>query len=97
MRLQSDLGTDVARLRELNAQAERFKAVGRPDEVVATMQAFLKIRETPGAQITLGDAFLALGRPGDAERCYVRASQIGPLTDALKDRLRHVREAGAKR
>ncbi len=96
-RIQTDLGADVVRLRELNSQAERFKAAGRPDKVVETMQAFLKIRETPGAQITLGDAFLALGRPEDAERCYVRASQIGPLTDALKDRLRLVREPGAKR
>jgi tetratricopeptide (TPR) repeat protein len=94
--LQETLGADVARLRELNDQAERFKAAGRPDKVVEAMEAFLKIRETPGAQITLGDAFLALGRMAEAEGCYIRASQIGPLTDSLKERLRKVRELRAR-
>lgn len=90
-RIHESLGADAARLRELNDTAARYRAEGRPDKVAEAMEEFVKIRETPDAQILLGDAYLALGRRADAERCYVRASQIGPLTDALKQKLERAR------
>ena len=92
-RVQAGLDSDVVRLRELTERANRYEAEGRPERVAETMEAFLKIRETSGALVTLGDAYVALRRNRDAERCYVRAGQVGPVTDTLRERLRRVREA----
>jgi len=91
-KLQSGLDSDVVRLRELSDLAERYRSGGHPEKVVETMQQFLKIRETAGALVTLGDAYGALGRPAEAERCYLRAGQIGPMSDALRERLQLVRD-----
>ena len=77
-------------------EAARYEAEGRFDRVAELLEAFLKVRERHDALARLGDAYLKLGQLGDAERCYVRASKIGPLTDALKQRLLRVRELAAQ-
>jgi len=93
--LETSFAGEMARIRELNDQAARYEAEHRPDKVAESLEAFLKLRENGEVLIRLGDAYLQLGRFAEAERCYVRASQIGPLTDGLKQRLHTVREQAA--
>jgi tetratricopeptide (TPR) repeat protein len=94
--LETTSAGELLRLRELGDEAARYEAEGRFDRVAELLEASLKIRERHDALTRLGDAYLKLGRLGDAERCYVRASEIGPLTDALKQRLKQVRDLSAQ-
>jgi len=86
--LEDGFSAQTVRAHELSDQAVRFETEGRPDKVVEVLEAFLKIRDTdPEVLIRLGDAYRRLGRTDDARRCYVRASQYGPLTEGLRKRL----------
>ncbi len=90
--LEAAFAGELSRIRELSDQAARFEAEHKTDKVAETLEAFLKLRETGEVLVRLGDAYLELGRFGDAERCFVRASQVGPLTEPLKQRLKRARE-----
>ncbi len=94
--LEATAAGELVRLRQLSDEAARYEAEGRFDRVAELLEAYLKIRERDDALARLGDAYLKLGRFGDAERCYARASEIGPLTDALKQRLAQVRALAAQ-
>jgi tetratricopeptide (TPR) repeat protein len=85
--LEDTLTSDLARRRELSDQAARLELDGNPAAAVPLLEALLKIRETSEVLTRLGDAYLKIHRPADAERCYIRASQLGALTADLKQRL----------
>jgi len=86
--LQDSFAARLARAEELSDQAIHFEADGRPDKVVETLEAYMQMKDTdPDVLIRLGDAYRKLGRLDDARRCYIRASQFGPLTEGLRRRL----------
>ena len=90
--MESTFALEMTRIRELSEQAARFEAAGNLPKVVELLEAYLRIRETDEILVRLGDAYLRLGRVSDAQRCYLRASQVGSLTPGLEERLRRVRE-----
>ena len=94
--LESTFAGEMARIRELSDQAAVFEASGNLSKVVELLEAYRRIRETDEILVRLGDAYFGLGRLADAERCYLRASQIGSLTPALEQRLRRLREAAPR-
>ena len=89
--LEANSEAELAHLRDLSDGAARFAVAGKFDRAAELLEAALKIRTRTDLLERLGDAYLKLGRLGDAERNYVRASEAGPLTDALKQRLQQVR------
>ncbi len=95
-KLEAASDAELVRLRELSDEAARYEAEGRFDRVVELLETSLKIRMRSEVFARLGDAYWKLGRLGDAERCYVQASEVGPLTDALRQRLQRVRELAAQ-
>ena len=94
--LESTFAGEMTRIRELSEQAAAFEASGNLSKVVELLEAYLRIRETDEILVRLGDAYFGMRRLADAERCYVRASQIGSLTPGLEQRLRRVREASPR-
>jgi tetratricopeptide (TPR) repeat protein len=94
--MEDNLSSELERIRELSGQAARLEADGKPAQAVPLLEALLKIRETSEVQTRLGDAYLKLGRPADAQRCYIRASRIGPLSDELKRRLEKAAAAAGR-
>lgn len=90
-RLEDGFAGDMARIRELSGQAARYRAENRLDKFAEALEEFLRIREIPEVLVGLGDAYLALDRPADAERCWLRAGEIGAMTDSLKQRLDRLR------
>jgi len=69
-------------------RAQSFAVAGRPDKVVETVEAYMRMKGTdPDVLIRLGEAYRKLGRLDDVRRRYIRASQFGPLTEGLRRRL----------
>jgi tetratricopeptide (TPR) repeat protein len=89
--IEDEFAGEMARIRELTDQAARFRATNQLDKLAETLEAFLRVRETGDALIRLGDVYLEMGKKADAERCYLRASEVGPMTDSLKQRLERAR------
>ena len=94
--LESTFAGEMTRIRELSEQAAVFEASGNLSKVVELLEAYRRIRETDEILVRLGDAYFGMRRLADAERCDLRASQIGSLTPALEQRLRRLREAAPR-
>jgi tetratricopeptide (TPR) repeat protein len=94
--LESTFAGEMERIRDLSERAAVFEASGNLSKVVELLEAYRRIRETDEILVRLGDAYFGMRRLADAERCYLRASQIGSLTPALEQRLRRVREAAPR-
>ena len=94
--LEKTSAGELVRLRELSDEAARYEAEGRFDRVAELLETSVRTRVRYDVLARLGDAYMHLGRLDDAERCFVRASEVGPLTDTLKERLRRVREMSAQ-
>ena len=88
--LEDTFAAEMARRQDLSVQAASFEAQGNLAKLVEVLEADLKIRETDETLIRLGDVYLMLGKVNDAARCYIRASQIGSLTDGLQQRLNRI-------
>jgi len=60
-------------------------------KVVSTLEAALRIEQRQDSLVMLGDAYLALRRPKDAEQCYIRALAAGTEQEQIVQRLEQVR------
>ncbi len=82
----------LAQFRDLVVQAERFRREGNRRMVVESLEMALKLNENRDALVLLGDTYAELGRYPDAERCFVRAGQLGQESKEITGRLRFLRE-----
>jgi tetratricopeptide (TPR) repeat protein len=93
--IEAEFLARLARFRQLQEQAMRFKAEGNTAKVIETLEAALAIQERQDSLVLLGDSYAELGKLAEAERCFLRASQAGPGTAAIDARLRALREKRA--
>ncbi|MCX6629505.1 MAG: tetratricopeptide repeat protein [Candidatus Solibacter sp.] len=78
--------------RKLQEEAMSRRAAGDTAGVIRALTEGLAIEERQDSLVMLGDVYAETGRLADAERCYVRAGQVGPASDALAERLLKLRE-----
>lgn len=90
--IEAGFNQRLARFRDLVEQAEQFRQEGNRRMVVEALEMALRIEENRDALVRLGDTYAEMGRYAEAERCFVRAGQIGPETGEITRRLRLLRE-----
>ena len=78
--------------RKLQEQAMSRRAAGDTAGVIRALTEGLVLEERQDSLVMLGDAYAETGKLSDAERCYVRAGQVGPASEALAARLRTIHE-----
>lgn len=78
--------------RKLQEEAMSRHAAGDTAGVIRALTEGLALEERQDSLVMLGDAYAGTGKLSDAERCYVRAGQVGPASEALAERLRNLRE-----
>ncbi|HVX67752.1 MAG TPA: tetratricopeptide repeat protein [Bryobacteraceae bacterium] len=93
--IEAEFLASLARFRQLQEQAMRFKAEGNTAKVIETLEAALAIQERQDSLVLLGDSYAETGKLAEAERCYLRAGQAGPETAEIQARLRALREKRA--
>jgi len=69
----------------------RYRAAGDFAKVASTLEAALRIEQRQDSLVMLGDAYQALNRRPDAEKCYVEALAAGPEQREIVRRLEKVR------
>jgi len=89
--LEQGMNDDLTRFRTLQEEAMRYRASGDFAKVVSTLEAALRIEQRQDSLVMLGDAYLALRRPKDAEQCYIRALAAGTEQEQIVQRLEQVR------
>jgi tetratricopeptide (TPR) repeat protein len=82
---------DLVRFRALQEEAMRYRAAGDFAKVASTLEAALRIEQRQDSLVMLGDAYQALNRRPDAEKCYVEALAAGPEQQEIVRRLEKVR------
>jgi tetratricopeptide (TPR) repeat protein len=86
--LEQSFSEETARAQQLSDEAARASAEGKTEQANAALERLLKIRPNDAdALIRLGDGYMALHRPADAERCYSRAGVFGVMTAELNEKL----------
>ena len=60
-------------------------------KVAETLEEALRIERRQDSLVMLGDAYRALKRPQDAEKCYLEALAAGPEQQEIARRLTEVR------
>jgi tetratricopeptide (TPR) repeat protein len=82
---------ELARFRALQEEAVGYRAAHDYVKVASTLEAALRIEQRQDSLVMLGDAYQALKRPRDAEKCYLQALAAGPEQGEIQRRLREVR------
>ncbi len=82
---------DLVRFRALQEEAMRYRAAHDFANVAATLEEALRIERRQDSLVMLGDAYQALKRPQDAEKCYLEALAAGPEQQEIAKRLAEVR------
>jgi tetratricopeptide (TPR) repeat protein len=89
--LEQTKNGDLVRFRALQEEAMRYRAVHDFAKVATTLEAALRIEHRQDSLVMLGDAYQALNRRQDAEKCYVEALAAGPEQQEITRRLAEVR------
>jgi tetratricopeptide (TPR) repeat protein len=82
---------DLARFRALQEEAMRYRAARDFAKVASTLEMALRIERRQDSLVMLGDAYQALNRRKDAEKCYVEALAARPEQQEIQRRLEQVR------
>jgi tetratricopeptide (TPR) repeat protein len=82
---------NLMRFRALQEQAMHYRAAHDFAKVASALEAALRIERRQDSLVMLGDAYQALNRRRDAEKCYVEALAAGPEQPEIARRLEEVR------
>ncbi|MGC2658798.1 MAG: tetratricopeptide repeat protein [Bryobacteraceae bacterium] len=89
--MEQEKNGDLLRFRALQEDAMRYRAAGDYAKVASTLEAAMRIEQRQDSLVMLGDAYQALHRPRDAEKCYVKALAAGTEQQEILKRLQEVR------
>ena len=80
--LEAAKNGDLVRFRTLQEEAMSYRAAHDFAKVAETLEEALRIERRQDSLVMLGDAYRALKRPQDAEKCYLEALAAGPEAEA---------------
>jgi tetratricopeptide (TPR) repeat protein len=89
--LEAAKNGDLVRFRTLQEEAMSYRAAHDFAKVAETLEEALRIERRQDSLVMLGDAYRALKRPQDAEKCYLEALAAGPEQQEIARRLTEVR------